>query len=287
MKQINDNKCGPFIFLDYPDRFTKIYTEMCAENPIVKKIFENADNNRIFVKVSKNMSKENVAQYDNMKDIIISKSYFHNKIVLKQALLHEYVHFIQNMNIRKNFSNLILRATYKRNDFQSFAFLILDEVEAYLKATHIIREKKSPQEEVNLFMGVLRIYLRKFRGLGYAEQFDFLNMINVIENKEEFIKIAECLLNTLTGPEFGGDIFPKYDLNWDEIFKTFDYAYIFNRNFDLIIRDYAYSNEKLIKILNKKSKNNQDVIEEFLLKDNISYDFNKNLSLLKSKMKER
>lgn len=283
MKQVLDSivECGPFVFCDNnADRLKKVYLEICKEYPFFKKMFEY-ENKKIAVLVSV-MGDEFDAEYMN-QSIFISNRLLKSKELIKRSLTHEYIHFMQDLNIKKNFPDLSLEVLFKSDNFKVFLFFMFSEFDAYLKSNLIYDNKFTEPVEMDNFAKAFEIYSCKFSNFGYAEEFNFLNMKNYIYKKKEFIKIAQCLLNTFTSPEYGGEVFPKYDINWDKMFEVFKEVYVLNRNFDMIAHAKNYSSKKLNYLLYKKFK--FEDAKRFIL----NYEFpNKvNNSLLDMNKKER
>ena len=281
MKKVSDNiVCGPFVFSSNLDKLKKAYLEMCDEYPPFKKMFECGDK-RIFVDVAV-MGKGDSAEYKNQK-ILISHKILKNDKLIKSSLAHEYVHFTQDLNIQKTFPGLTLARLLSFDNFQVFLFFMFTELDAYLKSEFIYENNFIESMNVVNFAKFFEAYSCKFSNLDYADEFDFLNIKKKMLTKKEFIAVAECILNTFTGPEYGGEVFSKYNINWDEMFEVFEDVYVLNRNFDKIAKDKKYSGDKMYDFL--YGKFNYDDAKRFIL----NYEFSKkaNKSLLALNKKER
>lgn len=282
MKKVSDKiiVCGPFVFYNDSERFEKAYSEMRDENSFVGKMLKN-QSELIVVQVAV-MDMINAAEYMHEgPTIFISHKILKNKKLLKCCLIHEYVHFIQDLNIQKNFPGLNQKKLFEGDDFKAFLFYMFLEIDAYLKSNLIYGDNFSESMSVIDFERFFEVYSCKFSNLDYSDGFDFLNMKNSIPNKKEFIKIAECILNTFTGPEYGGEVFSKYNIDWEKMFETFEQIFVLNKNFDKIAKDKKYSSEKMYDFLYRKF--NYDDAKRFLLNYKTPDKLNKHLFFMNKK----
>lgn len=251
MKQLYNNICGPFVFLGNIDDFKKIYKEMCQEYPVFKKMFENKSKK---IEIIVTDTDEYYAQYNpETQTIFISKETLKDKALTKRCLAHEYTHFMQDLNIRKNFPGLSLRSLLTHNTLRDFAFYIFLEVDAYLKSDAIILYNFNVLNTAQHFFNIFKLYSRKFTDLGYAERFNFIDMERIILNVREFLEFSDCLLSSFTDKKSGGKIFPRYNLNCDDLLTQLNISYISNRNFDIIKSMTGYKDTELINLLYDKT----------------------------------
>lgn len=264
---------GPFNFITNENNIQPVLQEMYKENHFLQKIVDNncpkvdvLFGNKEFEEIEKEQCIDGSVEgfYSQTTGKISIRN---NSKYFKTILIHEYIHFIQDLNIRKTFPGLTMNKIYSKNTLYNFVLSILFEADAYTKeyVYAINIDYINKYDMGTILKQVFGVLLYKYTLWGYAENFDFVNMDKNIFSKEKFMQISECILKSLSDEKYGGKIFPQYDLDWNFVFGELKKAYISNKHFDIIAITHDYLDNELAGILNKKFSKNTALIKNFLL----------------------
>ena len=182
---------------------------------------------------------DDISGYFAMGIIFVNRNRLNDdKSKLFKNLVHEYTHFLQDVNVNRN-SLLLWNKWAKayKNNVQDFYLKMINEADAFTKEELIFSKNLTSEIMNKTFFKNLKLIsslVNNNYDSFYHIDFDYTKIKMRPEYKhEEFKRIIELILKS--GTSLNGAKFPQYSFSFSDIDKILGDELLNNRKFDTLV----------------------------------------------------